>query len=175
MNKIMCTAIVGCAIAAGTAAAAAQTADMDKQFLTTASQSDYTEITFSKLAADQATSPQVKAFAQKMITDHTTLETEMKPFADKWGVTPVTTLDATHQQKYDALQKLSGTDFDKTYMMGMNEDHHMALTLFKQEETLTTDSDFKKVVAKGEKVVAMHTKMADAAVTKMDKKPASGM
>jgi putative membrane protein len=175
MNKTMCAAIVGCSIAMSAVAAMGQTADADKQFLTTASQSDYTEITFSKLAADKATNPQVKAFAQKMITDHTTLETEMKPFADKWSVTPVMTLDDTHQQKFDALQKLSGSDFDKAYMMGMNDDHHMALTLFKQEESTTTDGDFKKVVAKGEKVVAMHTKMADTAVTKMDKKPASGM
>ena len=174
MNKIMCAAIVGCSIAMCTAAVTAQTADMDKQFLATASQSDYTEITFSKLAADKATNPQVKAFAEKMITDHTTLETEMKPFADKWGVTPVMTLDATHQQKFDALQQLSGLDFDKAYMMGMDDDHHMALTLFKQEESTTTDKDFKKTVAKGEKVVGMHTKMADMAVTKMDK-PAAGM
>jgi putative membrane protein len=175
MNKIMSAAIVGCSIAMGVAAASAQTADMDKQFLTTASQSDYTEITFSKLAADKATNPQVKAYAQKMITDHTALETEMKPFADKWDVTPVTMLDAAHQQKFDALQQLSGMDFDKTYMMGMDDDHHAALTLFKQEESTTADHDFKKTVAKGEKVVAMHTKMADMAVTKMDKKPAAGM
>ena len=173
MNKSVCAAVLGCTVVLATAAASAQTADMDKQFLATASQSDYTEITFSKLAADKATNPQVKAYAQKMITDHMTLETEMKPFADKWGVTPVMTLDPMHQQKYDALQQLSGMEFDKAYMMGMDDDHHTALKLFKQEESTTTDHDFKKTVAKGEKVVDMHTKMADMAVTKMDKKPAA--
>jgi putative membrane protein len=170
MNKSICAVIVGCSIAASAAVAVAQTPDMDKQFLMTASQSDYTEITFSKLAADKATNPQVKAYAQKMISEHMMLETEMKPFADKWGVTPVMTLDDMHQQKFDALKELSGMDFDKTYMMGMDDDHHTALKLFMQEESSTTDPEFKKTVAKGEKVVAMHTKMADMAVTKMDKK-----
>jgi putative membrane protein len=175
MNKLMSTAIFGCFIAVGTVAVSAQTAEMDKQFLATASQSDFTEITFSKLAADKGSNPQVKSYAQKMITDHNQLEADMKPFADKWGATPVTTLDAAHQQKFDALQQLSGADFDKAYMMGMADDHHAALNLFKQEESTTTDPAFKKTVAKGEKVVAMHTKMADAAVTKMGKAPMAGM
>ncbi|AFL89465.1 putative outer membrane protein [Terriglobus roseus DSM 18391] len=178
MNNILCAAIVGCSIAAGAAGAAvasAQSADGDKQFLKTASQSDYTEITFSKLAADKGSNPKVKAYAQKMVTDHTALETEMKPFADKWGVTPVMELDAAHQQKFDALQQLSGMDFDKAYMMGMDDDHHTALSLFQQEVSTTNDAEFKKAVAKGEKVVAMHTKMADMAVTKMGKKSAAGM
>jgi putative membrane protein len=176
MKKIMCIALFGLSMATfANATASAQSADVDKQFLATASQSDYTEIAFSKLAADKAADPQVKAFAQKMITDHTALETDMKPFADKWGVTPVTTLDAMHQQKYDALQQISGVEFDKAYMMGMDDDHHATLALFKQEESATTDRQFKKTVAKGEKVVAMHTKMADMAVMKMDKKPVTGM
>jgi putative membrane protein len=173
MTKSMYAMIMGCTVAFGAAAAVAQsadTADMDKQFLMKASQSDYTEIQFSQLALQQATNPQVKAYAQKMVDDHTKLEAEMKPFADKLGVTPVTTLDAEHQQKYDALKQMSGMNFDKTYMTGMDQDHHIALDLFKQQEKApSSDPAMKKTVEKGEKVVAMHTKMADAAVQKMDK------
>ena len=55
----------------------------------------------------------------------------MKPFADKLGVTPVMELDSDHQMKYDNLSKLSGMEFDKTYMQAMDDDHHKALTLFK--------------------------------------------
>ena len=166
---LACTTLIGSA----NLLAQASSADTDKQFLTTASQSDYTEMKFSQLAADKATNPQVKAFANKMITDHTTLESEMKPFADKWGLTPVTTLDAAHQTKYDALSSMSGSDFDKTYMTDMDMDHHIALNAFKQEASATTDKPFKKVVDKGEKVVAQHTAMADKAVTKMGGTPST--
>ncbi len=176
MNKVTlgtlalaCTTLIG----AANAVAQASSADTDKQFLTTASQSDYTEIKFSQLAADKATNPRVKAYANKMVADHNTLETEMKPYADKWGVTPVMTLDSDHQAKFDALSSMSGMDFDKTYMTDMDADHHKALDAFKAEESATTDKDFKKTVAKGEKVVAQHTMMADKAVGMMGGTPGS--
>jgi putative membrane protein len=166
---LACTTLIG----SPNLMAQASSADTDKQFLTTASQSDYTEIKFSQLAAEKATNPRVKAYANKMITDHNKLEAEMKPYADKWGVTPVMTLDADHQAKYDALSSMSGMDFVKTYMTDMDADHHKALSAFKSEETATTDQDFKKTVAKGEKVVAQHTMMADKAVTMMGGTPGS--
>jgi putative membrane protein len=162
-------AVLGCSVLVTASSAMAQSADMDKQFLTTASQSDYTEIKFSQLAADKATNPRVKQFAQKMVDDHTKLEADMKPFAEKMGVTPVMELDSEHQTKFDALSQLSGMEFDKTYMQAMNEDHHKALTLFQQEEKSAGDPGLKAAVAKGEKVVAAHTKMADMAVSRMGK------
>ena len=136
-------------------------ASSDADFLKTASQSDFTEITFSQLAETNATNPKVKMFAEKMVSDHTMLESNMKPFADKLGVQPVTTMDPDHQAKYDQLKTLTGADFDKTYMADMDKDHHVALTLFQGEESSTTDPAMKKTVMKGEKVVAQHTAMAD--------------
>lgn len=173
MNKTytMC-AVALCCATLGTAAVHAQGADADKQFLMAASQADYTEITFSKLAESKATNPQVKAFAQRMITDHTKLDAEMKPFAEKMDVTPVMTMDPTHQQKYDQLSGLSGADFDRTYMSAMDTDHHAALDAFKSEESTTTNMSLKATVEKGEKVVAQHTAMADKAVKRMGGSPA---
>ena len=176
-NAMICTLALGCTTLLGSARlfAQASSTDGDKQFIMNASQSDFTEMKFSQLATEKATNPRVKAYAQKMITDHTKLEADMKPFADKMGVTPVTTLDADHQAKYDALSAMSGMDFDKTYMTGMDEDHHKALDAFKAEESATTDPAFKKTVASGEKVVAQHTMMADRAVKMMGGTPGTGM
>ena len=173
----ICGLALGCAAVMGTMAGAqtqTQGSDQDKQFLMQASQGDFTEITFSQLAAQQGSSPQVKAYAQKMISDHTMLEKDMKPFADQMGVTPATTLDAAHQQKYDTLKGLQGADFDKQYMSDMDADHHLTLQAFKTEESTTTDSSLKPVVKKGEKVVAQHTQMADRLVKKLGG-TASGM
>ena len=160
-KQTLCAVALGCATLAGGTIARAQGTDQDKQFLMTASQGDYTEITFSKLAEQKSTNPQVKAYAQKMIADHPALDAQMKPFADQMGVSPVTTLDASHQQKYDQLSSLSGADFDKTYMSDMDTDHHATLDAFKTEESSTTNTSLKATVRKGEKVVAHHTEMAD--------------
>ena len=135
--------------------------DQDKTFLTSAGQSDFNEIKLSQLAETKASNPQVKAFAEKMVTDHNMLEAKMKPYATAWGLSPATSLDADHQSEYDKLNGLSGADFDKEYMTAMDMDHHKALDMFKMEESSTTDMKFKKSVANGEKVVANHTMMAD--------------
>ena len=72
----------------------AATPDDDKQFLSMAAQSDTNEIKLSELAETKASSPQVKAFARKMVADHNKLEMQMKPFATKWNVVPPTGPDA---------------------------------------------------------------------------------
>ena len=151
-----------------------QGTDQDKQFLMTASQSDLTEITLSQLALQKGTSPGVKKYAQKMITDHQKLEAQMKPFADQMSVPPATALNAEHQQLLDQLNQLSGAAFDKQYISDMSTSHHATLTAFQTELSSTTDTQLKPTVAKGEKVVAEHTKMADQMSQKMGG-TASGM
>jgi putative membrane protein len=183
MKRLTMGAVVLCC-AGVVGAAGAQSCNMpgmsggmtgDKGVVTEASKSDYTEITFSQLALQKATNPKVKAYAQKMITDHNQLEAEMKPVADKLGVTPVTSLDAKHQQLYDQLNAMSGADFDKTYMQDMDQDHHMALDTLKSAEPTIQDKQLKPIAKKAVKVVAMHTEMADKMVKSMGGTPASGM
>lgn len=157
----MYAAMLGCAAMVGGMAVQAQGTDQDKQFLMTASQGDLTEITLSKLALTKSSNSQVKAYAQRMIADHTKLESAMKPFADQMSVPPATALNPEHQQLLDQLQPLSGADFDKQYMSDMDTSHHATLDAFKSELSTTQDAQLKPTVMKGEKVVAKHTEMAD--------------
>ena len=147
--------------------------DADKSFITDASQGDLNEIKLSQLALTKSSNAAVMSFAQKMVDDHTMLETKMKPFADKAGVAPATELNSEHQAIYDKLNGLSGADFDKAYVDAMDKDHHEDLTKFKNQVSSTKDVEFKKTVAQGEKVVAMHTKMIDGISRKMGQTPAA--
>lgn len=135
--------------------------DGDKQFLEMAAQGDMNEIKLSELAETKATDPEVRAFARKMVADHSQLEAEMKPFATEWGLTPPTGLDREHHALYDKLAMVSGTEFDMSYMNMMDVDHHKALDAFTNEVNTTTDARFKAAVMKGKSVVAEHTAMAD--------------
>ncbi|HSY36034.1 MAG TPA: DUF4142 domain-containing protein [Acidobacteriaceae bacterium] len=161
ITKLVCTAALGCTGMLFSLSARAAVTDQDKQFLTKISQGGFDEVQLSKLAETKATNPQVKAFAHKMVADHTTLAAQMKPFADAWGLTPPTSMDADHQAEYDKLNSLSGMDFDKEYMNIMEKDHHDALNLFNEEAKTTTDAKFKVAVMHGQSVVAAHTHMAD--------------
>ena len=177
MKKIMMfgTAVLGFAMAAGVCAKA-QT-DADKKFLAFAAQSDQNEIALSKVAVDKATNPDVKAFAQKMIDEHMAMTASMKPFADKWGLTPPMGPDAAHQKALDKLNGLSGPAFDKQYISGMVSDHTLALSKFSHEVNTTQLPDFKTAVEGGKNKVAAHKNMGlrleeeAVALKTLDEKP----
>jgi putative membrane protein len=158
-GKMMCCAVLGCA-AMLTATQAKAVTDDDKKFLAKAAQSDQNEIALSKLAADKASNPDVKAFANKMVTEHTQMTGSMKPFADSWGLTAPTGPDADHQKEWDKLNGLSGADFDKEYMSAMVSDHTKALSAFTSEAKDTKDVKFQAAVIKGKTAVAAHKNMA---------------
>ncbi len=156
--KILCTALLassGLAIAAH-----AQPSDDDKKFLAKAAQSDVNEIRLSELAQQKATDPRVKAFADKMVTEHKQLSASMKPYADSWGLQAPMGLDDDHQKEFDKLNGLSGHDFDKEYISQMVSDHATALDAFTSEAKDTKDAKFRASVLKGKTVVAAHKNMA---------------
>jgi putative membrane protein len=155
----ICCAMLGLAATLIPAKAKAVTDD-DKKFLATAAQSDQNEIALSQLADQKATNPAVKAFAGRMVKEHTQMTESMKPFADSWGLTPPTGPDADHQKELDKLNGLSGNDFDKEYMSQMVTDHSKALSAFTSEAKDTKDLKFRAAVIKGKTAVAAHKNMA---------------
>jgi putative membrane protein len=141
-------------------AAAKASTDDDKKFLAMAAQSDQNEIALSNLAEQRASNPDVKAFAEKMVTEHTKMTADMKPFADSWGLTAPTGPDSDHQSEIDKLNGLSGSAFDKEYMSQMVTDHSKALSAFTTEAKDTKDVKFRAAVIKGKTAVAAHKNMA---------------
>jgi putative membrane protein len=158
-TAIACFSVLGfAALIAPTKAKAAT--DDDKKFLAMAAQSDQNEIALSKLADQKAANPAVKAFADKMITEHTKMTDSMKPYAESWGLTPPSGPDADHQKELDKLNGLSGSDFDKEYISDMVSDHSKALSAFTTEAKDTKDVKFRASVIKGKTAVAAHKNMA---------------
>jgi putative membrane protein len=159
MNKVLCCAMLGCAVMLVSTGAKAQS-DSDKKFLAMAAQSDQNEIALSKLAEEKGTNPDVKAFANKMVSEHMQMTDSMKPFAESWGLTPPMGPDAEHQKEIDKLNGLSGADFDKEYMSDMVSDHAKALRAFTTEAKDTKDMKFQAAVIQGKTMVAAHKNMA---------------
>jgi putative membrane protein len=156
---VMCCAVLGFAAATIPVKAKASD-DSDKKFLAMAAQGDQNEIALAKLAEQKATNPDVKAFAEKMVKDHTQLSASMKPFMQEWGLTAPTGPDAETQKVWDKLNGLSGMDFDKEYMKDMVSDHTKDLKEFTSEVKDTKDPKFQAAVMKGKSVVAAHKNMA---------------
>jgi putative membrane protein len=159
MKTIVCGMMLACVAMLLPNSAKAQSDD-DKKFLAMAAQSDQNEIALSKVAEDKATNPAVKAFAEKMVKEHTEMTESMKPFANQWGLTPPMGPDADHQKELDKLNGLSGKDFDKEYIDQMCTDHTKALSAFTNEAKDTKDATFRAAVIKGKTAVAAHKNMA---------------
>jgi len=107
----------------------AQGASEDKKdFVQKLSLANFAEVQLGKLGVQHASSPDVKSFAQMMVTDHSKSNQELAPFAKELGVQPVTELDAKHKAVADRLSKLQGAEFDKEFMKAMVDAHREAVT-----------------------------------------------
>jgi putative membrane protein len=145
----------------------------DKQFMKTAMEGDMAEIQLAQLAQQKASSDQVKQFAQRMITDHTRMDAQMKPMAQQFGVEAPTQLDAKHKAVEAKLQALSGDQFDQEYIKAMVADHSEDDQAFIREEAAASSPDLKSAVTQAEPTIAEHLRMAQQIQKSMKSKSSS--
>jgi putative membrane protein len=153
--------------AAGATGSSAALSSADKKGLTDMAVANINEIAAGKIAVSKAQSPEVKAFAQQMIDDHSKSLTEVQTLAQARGVTLPTEPDAKHKAMAAKLDKLSGADFDKEYMKnGGLADHKMVHATLLKDEKAAKDPDVKALAAKTAPVVEQHLKAAQAIADK---------
>ena len=133
----------------------------DKMFLRKVSEGGMAQVQLGLLASQKASSSDVKKFGQKMVDDHTALNSEISPLAEEMGLKAPKRMNAMDQAEYDKLNGLSGADFDKEYLMFETQDHRKDLREFKREEASTTDPGLKDAAGQGEKMIAGHLRMIE--------------
>lgn len=157
--------------AADNAIAAITPTPSAQEFVNKAAKSDAFEIAAAKLAATNATSAEVKAFAQQMIKAHTDSSAKIKAAAGK--AKPAITIDAalTSDQKEDLaeLKALTGAKFDEEYIDGQVDAHEDALALMRSYASGGTDSALKTTAGEIASVVERHLKTARDLETKTDR------
>ncbi len=136
----------------------AQTMD-DKAFVKEALQGGMAEVQLGQLAAQKASSPDVKQFGQKMVDDHTKLGDQMGMVAQQVGVKPPKDLAKKDKQLLAKLQGLSGEEFDKAYIAAMVKDHKKDEGAFKSEAQMAQIPAVKQAAAQGAPVIASHLQM----------------
>jgi putative membrane protein len=95
----------------------------------------------SKLACEKATQPAIKAFAEQMVKDHSECNNKIAEAAQKKGITLPTTLSPIHTIAIAKMAKMSGSDFDKTYLMAQKCAHVEAIQLFEHESCKGEDPE----------------------------------
>lgn len=160
MIKITAAAAV---VAALTSSAWAQSPPIpNADFVMHASVGNTLEIEESKLALDRATDPRIKAFAQKMISDHTAAEKTLEAAAGKDKLTTEPMLDKAHQAMADNLKTFNGTDFDKIYMADQIAAHTETVALVSDYTVNGKEAALKAWADKTLPVVKEHLMMIEA-------------
>lgn len=115
----------------------------DKEFMMKAAMGGMSEVEMGRLAASNATDPDVKAFGQRMVDDHSKANDQLKQVAASKGVTLPTEMDGSERREMDKLAKMTGADFDHAYVKMMVKDHKKDVSEFSKEADKGTDADVK--------------------------------
>jgi putative membrane protein len=152
---------------AGTSTMASTLDHDDQEFVNKAAQGGMAEVMLGQTASTKGTSPDVKNFGNRMVTDHGKANDELKQLAQTKGVTLPADVDDESKQMSDKLSKLSGKDFDKEYISGMVEDHEKDVKEFEKASKDAKDPDLKAWAAKTLPTLQDHLKMAKEAKAKL--------
>ncbi len=139
----------------------------DKEWVTTAGMAGLAEVQMGNLALQNAQNAEVKAFAQRMITDHTKSNEELQQLVTTKGLTLPAQLDGDHKKAVDHLTGLSGAEFDKAYMQHMVADHDKAVAHFTSGSTNAEDVDIKGFATKSLPVLQEHATLAKSLAGKV--------
>jgi putative membrane protein len=143
----------------GTATAtSSQLSDDDQKFIQKAALGGLAEVSLGQQMSPKAKNADVKGFADKMVTDHSKANDELKQFASGKGITLPNDTDQEHK---DAAQKvMSSKDLDKAYMDAMVKDHDKDVKEFEDASKSARDADLKSWIDKTLPVLKEHQKMA---------------
>ncbi|HEU4459135.1 MAG TPA: DUF4142 domain-containing protein [Methylibium sp.] len=146
---------------AGLAAAQSQIARADAAFLKDAAQAGMTEIEGSKLAVSKAQSPQVKAFADQMITDHTKMGEQVKAMAASKNVELPTEPSIKQKAELKLIESAKGAEFDERYASRIGvAAHENTVKLFRKASTEAKDPEVKQLATQALPNLEHHLKMA---------------
>jgi putative membrane protein len=135
----------------------------DNEFMVEAASGGLMEVQLGELAAQNAASPKVKEFGQRMVKDHTKANEELKAIALKKNISIPATPADKHQHHIDELKAKKGADFDKAYMSMMVEDHEEDISKFEKEGQDGKDTEIKAFAAGKVAILKGHLQMAKAA------------
>lgn len=151
--------------ALGTASAVAAAGD-DKisadEFAKKAGAAGTAEVEMGKLGAQKATDPEVKAFAQKMVADHTKANKELMAAAKGKNLEVPTEPDMMHKGMMEKFERQSADkDFNHDYMQQMVRDHKKVIEVFQSAANDTTlDPEMRALAKKTLPTLEQH--LADA-------------
>jgi putative membrane protein len=142
----------------------AQLSASDRRFIEKVARDSMAEVRMGQLAKDRGLREEVKAFASRMVTDHSAVNDALRSLAAAKGVALPSQIAGKDQRAIDKLGKALGPDFDRAYMSHIVSDHAKDVTAFRQEAKNGKDADVRNFAAS--KIATLEDHLRAARVTR---------
>ncbi len=145
----------------GPAQAVAQQAMLatDSSFIQMAGSLGLLQVKLGKLAEKKGSSPVVRDFAKRMLTDYSKVNEELAAGA-KQAAYPAPVMLRQHKQVLERFSSSGRSSFDKNYMAEMVNDHGEAVHLFQQESESGRVASLKQLASSLLPTVQQHQTLA---------------
>jgi putative membrane protein len=128
----------------------------DKAFVRDSLEGGMAEVQLGQLAAQKASSDDVKQFGQKMVDDHAKIDNAMTQVAQQVGIKPPEKISKKDRELVAKLQGLSGPQFDDAYIKAMVKDHKKDQSSFQMEAQDAQNPAVRQVAEQGAPLITSH-------------------
>jgi putative membrane protein len=135
-------------------------------FVLKASEATANTLEAGRLAGTKATTVEVKAFADRLVRDHSKASAELTAFARTRGVRTRPEAAATFVTA--ALSAFSGDGFDRAFVTQVMLDHRVAVALCDEESRSGKDADIRAWAVRALPTLRAHLKVAEALHARLD-------
>jgi putative membrane protein len=132
----------------------------DAEFIRDAVADNFLEVHLGQLAEKKARNSAVKEFGQRMVTDHTTMQTGWVQMAHQNGMPIKPGMGPRHREKLTRLEKMSGKKFDRAFMTLMIQQHQDEVEYFSKEGRAANSAPVRSLVTTGLPILQQHLSLA---------------
>jgi putative membrane protein len=132
----------------------------DAEFIRDAVADNFLEVHVGQLAEKKAKNSAVKQFGQRMVSDHTNMQTGWVQMAHQNGMPIKPGMGPRHREKLTRLEKISGKKFDRAFMTLMIQQHQDEVEYFSKEGRAAKSAPVRNLVVTGLPVLQQHLSLA---------------
>lgn len=136
--------------ATGTGAATPTATDIqqaDMEFAAKAAAAGKAEVDLAKVGTEKATDPEVKTFADRLVQDHTKANDQLAQIMQAKSMEMPAEDSAEAKAESDRIAALSGSEFDREFMMHWVSSHEKGIELHSSEAETGQDPELKQFAA----------------------------
>lgn len=137
----------------------------ERDFIRSDYQADQFEITLDRLAIHQSTSPTIQAFARKTLQQQRALDENLYSTKQQLGLHNPKHPPRRYTRQLDHIRKLSGSAFDKAYLLALRHAFHNDKNTFQYQQETAKNPTLKPIIHQGlafytQRLAALHQLVA---------------